>query len=110
MERALKAVVNGNHSIRQAAEEFNVPKSTLGDRVSGRTQMGSVSGPPRILTDKEEAELVKFLIGCSASQPLDRSCFGPLKTSWSRVSHKFMSDNPVKVVSIFQRGMDDLHD
>ena len=57
MERALKAVVNGNHSIRQAAEEFNVPKSTLGDRVSGRTQMGSVSGPPRILTDKEEAEL-----------------------------------------------------
>jgi hypothetical protein len=35
------------------------------------------------------------------SQPLDRSCFAPLKTSWRQVCHKFMRDNPGKVVSRF---------
>lgn len=66
MKRAFNAVINNGYSVRQAAEEFNVPKSTLGDRVSGRTQMGSISGPAKILTDKEEDELVNFLIGCSS--------------------------------------------
>lgn len=41
-------------------------RSTLGDRITGCTQEGRVSGPPRILSDMEEEELVKSLIGCSA--------------------------------------------
>ena len=52
-------------TIRRAAEEFGVPKSTLYDRVSGRISFGARSGPPRYLTDQEEKELVSFLIGCA---------------------------------------------
>jgi hypothetical protein len=57
MERATKAVIS---EVRQASEEFNVPKSTLGDRVSGRVMPGSNSGPQIYLTTVEEVELVQF--------------------------------------------------
>ena len=46
--------------------QYNVPKSTLSDRVSGRVQPGAVSGPPKYLTSTEEAELAKFLSRCGA--------------------------------------------
>ena len=52
-------------SIRRAAELYSVPKSTLSDRVSGRVQFGSHSGPARYLTDEEEEELANFLCGCA---------------------------------------------
>ena len=61
MERALKAVIAEGFSVRQASEEFNVPRSTLGDRVSGRVIPGANSGPERYLTTAEEMELVQFL-------------------------------------------------
>ena len=32
------------------------------------------------------------------SQPLDRSCFGPLKTAWRQAFHQYMANNPGKVV------------
>ena len=66
MERALSAVISGGMSIRRAALEFSVPKSSLGDRVSGRVVPGSTSGPPRYLTVSEENELVKFLTRCGS--------------------------------------------
>lgn len=65
MDKAIKAVTDGM-SIRQAAEEFNVPKSTLGDRISGRTLHGAKSGRSKYLTDEEEDILVKFLLKCAA--------------------------------------------
>ena len=46
MSEALSAVVTGGMSVREAATHFGVPKSTLGDRVSGRVLSGAVSGPP----------------------------------------------------------------
>jgi len=49
--------------IRHAANSYNVPKSTLYDRLSGRVQFGTKSKPPRYLTDPEEEELVNFLSG-----------------------------------------------
>ena len=58
-------VSSGELSIRRAAEQFDVPNSTLHDRVSGRVQAGAHSGPPRYLTDKEE-ELVGFICGCAS--------------------------------------------
>ena len=61
MEKALKAVLYDNFSIREAAETYDVPKSTLGDRVCGKVLPGSVSGPQRILSDREEEELVQFI-------------------------------------------------
>ncbi|KAF3978760.1 MAG: hypothetical protein HFP77_00250, partial [Methylococcales symbiont of Iophon sp. n. MRB-2018] len=52
-------------SIRRAAEQFNVPKSTLSDRVSGKVKFGSHSGPERYLTDHEEEELFNFISECA---------------------------------------------
>ena len=61
MEKATEAVSQGKVSVRRAALQFNVPKSTLGDRVSGRVQAGTVSGPAKYLTDTEEENLATFL-------------------------------------------------
>ncbi len=46
MDRALNAVVSEGLSVRRAALQYNVPKSTLGDRVSRRVRPGATSGPP----------------------------------------------------------------
>ena len=60
----MNAVLNEGMSIRHAAEHYAVPKSTLGDRISGRVLPGSTSGPWRILNDEEEEELDAFLCRC----------------------------------------------
>ena len=66
MDKAINAVLNEGMSIRRAAEHYGVPKSTLGDRISGRVLPGSTSGPSRILNDEEEEELVIFLRRCAS--------------------------------------------
>ena len=66
MEQALQAVVSGGSSVRRAALDYNVPKSSLGDRVSGRTVPGSKSGPLPYLNTMEEAEVVQFLSRCAS--------------------------------------------
>lgn len=60
MERALVEVKSGRCTVRQAAKEFGVPKSSLGDRVSGRVAPGSRSGPAQLITTAEEELLVEF--------------------------------------------------
>lgn len=60
MERALIEVKSGRSTVRQAAKEFGVPKSSLGDRVSGRVTPGSRSGPARLITSADEKLLVEF--------------------------------------------------
>ena len=49
---------------RRAALEFDVPKSTLHDRLSGKVAAGGQSGPQKYLTEEEEEELEGFLVGC----------------------------------------------
>ena len=66
MEQAMKAVIQDGMSIRKAACVYGVPKSTLGDRISGKVLPGTKSGPPSYLTEKEEQELVTFLTRSSA--------------------------------------------
>ena len=66
MTRALSAVLSDGLSIRRAAEEYHVPRTTLGDRVSGRIIPGAMSGKPRYLSDKEEEKLVTFLLRCAS--------------------------------------------
>ena len=65
MAYVVKAVIDGS-SIRRAAEEYDVPRSTLGDRISGRVVPGSTSGSPKYLSTQEEEELVQFLIDCAS--------------------------------------------
>ncbi len=64
MTLACEAVAKGT-SVRRAAEEYQVPRATLHDRVSGKVQVGANSGPPRYLTDDEERELADFLTNCA---------------------------------------------
>lgn len=66
MRHAVSAVAEQGLSVRRAATEFNVPKSTLGDRISGRVLLGAHSGPPRLLNDQEEMELATFLLQCAS--------------------------------------------
>ena len=56
LKEAVKAVVEDNMSVRKASERYNVPKSTLQDRVSGKHS--SKHGRPKELSDEEE-ELIK---------------------------------------------------
>ena len=49
-------------SVRKAAADFSVPKSTLGDRISGRTEHGNKSGADQILTTEDEKKLAAYLI------------------------------------------------
>ncbi len=65
MQQACKSVEEGELSIRRAAESFDIPRSTLYDRISGKVAIGSRSGPPCYLNDAEEGELVNFILGCS---------------------------------------------
>ena len=66
MNSALKAVIEERDSVRAAAQKFNVPKSTLGDRVSWRVLPGATSGRDTYLSVEEEEELVRFLCRSSA--------------------------------------------
>jgi len=61
MLAATNAVIEGGMSGRQAAELHQVPKSTRGDRISGRVLPGAKSCLPMYLTSEEEEELVTFL-------------------------------------------------
>ena len=62
MIEAMEAVKTGRLGVNRAAEEYNVPKTTLKDRLAGRVKHGVKSGPGSYLTPSEETELVKFLI------------------------------------------------
>ena len=61
MKRAYAAVKENKLSVRKASSMYNIPKSTLGNRVTRRVTFGSRSGPTRYLSDAEEAQLVQFL-------------------------------------------------
>ena len=61
MQNALKAVDKGE-SIRRAAELYNVPRSTLYDRVSIKVMHGARSGPQPYLSVEEEEEVTNFLL------------------------------------------------
>ena len=66
MALAVDAVMKDGLSVRRAAKVYNIPKSTLGDHISGRALPGSVSGPVRYLSDREEDELIHFLLECAS--------------------------------------------
>ena len=51
--------------MRRAAEEYQVPCSTLHDRGSGKVHFGAKSGPARYLNYQEESKLVNFLCCCT---------------------------------------------
>ena len=65
MTRAPETILS-EMTVRKAAEEFAVPRSTLHDRVSGKVQYGCKSGPRKYLNSTEEMELANFITDCSS--------------------------------------------
>lgn len=61
MKAAMKAVEDKKMTIRGAAKRFNVPYSTLKDRVRGRVRHGTKPGVKTVLSPEEEEELVKCI-------------------------------------------------
>ena len=47
--------------VNQASRNFGVPQTTLRDRISGRVEHGTKSGPTSYLTEEEAQELASFL-------------------------------------------------
>ena len=54
MEMAVAIVERGETSVRRAAEIYNVPRSTLHDRVSGKIRIDSKPGKKPYLSVEEE--------------------------------------------------------
>ena len=65
MSEAVKAVEMRKLSIRKASIMYNVPKSTLHDRVSGKVDLEGKPGKKPYLSIEEEEELVSFLLKCA---------------------------------------------
>ena len=54
IQLACEAVSQRGISVRRAALEYNIPKSTLQDRLSGKVLPGACSEPERYLSPEEE--------------------------------------------------------
>jgi len=61
MEMAIQAVKDGRCKIKEAAREYDVPRTTLQDHLSGRVVHGIKLGPKPYLTKAEESKLAEFL-------------------------------------------------
>lgn len=61
---AMEATRSGM-SIRKASITFNVPRSTLMDKLGGRVPIERRIGPSTILSCEEEGYLVKWIMSCS---------------------------------------------
>jgi len=56
----MEAVKSGELKVNEAAREFDVPPTTLKDRISGRGRHGRNPGPEPYLTSNEENCLAEF--------------------------------------------------
>lgn len=61
MKRAIEAVNNGS-SIKGSAKIFNVPRTTLADKVHGKTPIQRKMGPQSVLSTEEEKLLEEWII------------------------------------------------
>jgi len=62
MIRAIEGVKLGEMSANKAAKEFDVPLTTLKDRISGRVRHGRNPGPEPYLNQDEESSLAILLV------------------------------------------------
>eukprot|EP00118_Oscarella_pearsei_P023041 m.271081 g.271081 ORF g.271081 m.271081 type:complete len:259 (+) comp40549_c0_seq5:2584-3360(+) len=66
MEDAVRALEEGQMTVREAAETFGVPKSTLHDRLKKPDELKSTRGRPTVLTQVEELGIVRACISLSS--------------------------------------------
>ncbi|KOB51941.1 Uncharacterized protein OBRU01_26840 [Operophtera brumata] len=72
MGKAMEAVRRGE-KVAVAALQYGVPRITLYNKVTGRTQIGCTMGPNTVLTTLEEQILVKWLLAlCEKHFPITK--------------------------------------
>ena len=64
LKKALDAVGKGG-SLREIANRFGVPKSTLHIKLQNHCPLECKKGPPTVLTESEEDEVVKWILYCA---------------------------------------------
>lgn len=57
MSSAIADVKNNQMSIRKASKKYNVPKSSLSDRLTGKVQVSSKWGRRPLFSDQDEKEM-----------------------------------------------------
>ena len=62
LESAIAAHKNGEMSIRKASEHFDIPFTTLRDKISGKHS--KKHGRPTTFTEEEEEEICDILLSC----------------------------------------------
>lgn len=62
MEKAVQCVREGKLSVRKAAEKFKIAKSTLGDRVKGKTAINAKSGRNPVIPSEIENNIVETTV------------------------------------------------
>ncbi|CAC5405423.1 unnamed protein product [Mytilus coruscus] len=62
IKNAVQMVENKSMSIRSASRQYNVPKTTIIDKLNGRSSLQARSGPNPVLYDSEEEMLVHWVI------------------------------------------------
>jgi hypothetical protein len=98
---ALAAYRNGEYtSIRKCAYAFNLPRSTLTDRLSNRTSYVKSHESQQILSTAEEQALLKAITrlsksGCPITLPLTRDLAEEIRLSRFRLSSTPTSYPPI---------------
>ena len=62
MQAAVDAVREGHMPVLRASHLYNIPKTTLYDRISGKVLHGSKLGPKPYFSPTEEREMASFLV------------------------------------------------
>lgn len=65
LKAAVKAVKDNEMTLINAAEKYHIPRSTLHDKVTGKSTLDAKKGPATYLTATEEEEIVNWIIECS---------------------------------------------
>ena len=82
MNLAVDMCLNGECSIYAAAKQFQVPRTTLSQRVHGKVERNALTGRPTALTVQEEQSLVNYVKYMHQIRfPVDRSQI--ISITWS---------------------------
>jgi hypothetical protein len=86
----------GNMGLRKAAKHYQIPKSTLSDRVAGKYKMGSKPGRPQKQSHDDEDKLINHAIeraklGIGFSKQNFLKCAGDLAI---KRKHPFKNKSP----------------
>mgnify|MGYP002633021969 CR=1 FL=1 len=80
LERAVTSVQSGRMSVREASSVYNVPRSTIGDRISGKHELHVPHGRPTHIPKEVEDQIVSAVkmaarrgVGLSRKQILLRT-------------------------------------